>query len=225
MFTKKRVIVSIASFVFVVLPLSLVGLYLYSLQVALEQGQGLLDEHCFKVNPLIANRKSTNYDFFRLIAGGSATKDEVRKAQEDYKNASAMFVDAEKKWLEEYKEFLDSEVTQFYLSSELYELGRVRYLILQKELEISQIMVESFESQDDEDLLAELQQEMYASQDAKATLNQEFDKLNVFPEGWQYRLIKIPQTSCPTELLNIQDFDIPSLFTPKISPEKVELTG
>lgn len=224
--TKKKVVILVAIFIFIIVPLSFFGMFIFSVQVILDEGQQIISQRCQEINPLVATRKAKNYEFYKLMTDG-VSKDQVVVKQEEYKKASIEYIDKEKEWLEEYKTFLDGKEAQFFLPSDVYQNENYRYQLIKKDFDVVSIMAYLIEKPDYANATEENSQQLYQTIQARDNLNEAYDRFLATPKQKPLILnfVKVPTLDCPEENQNIPDYDIEELFMPKVIPDQVELTG
>lgn len=230
-FNKKKTIIlalGILGALLILVPVSIVGLYLYFLQQTVNEGQDLISKRCRTVNPLIIIRREKNYQFFKLMTDG-ADRQTLIDAEEKYRQSAVAYIQEENKWLTKYKDYLDYKFTKVYLLPEMFNHEQLRYQLIEKERDITSILAYMIEKSDFSNVTEESKQQIQEATQTKDRLEKEYDNFLLTTQNkgksWHYKFLTLPELDCPEELQNIPDMDVEELFIPKIFPKQDELTG
>lgn len=199
----------------ILIPVLLLGAYLYGFQQLVIEGSVLADEHCMKVNPLVISRKNAYLEQMNLILA-SASAEEVHQALQNYQIASDLYLAEENKWLSKQRSYLDGEMFKLMMPAYIKTAAEFQYQMYEAEYKSSLYTNQAFSIQDQTqqmEITSKVIEETNKSKVASDNYNKAWDD-NKGKFDWRFRFIKVPKSDCPAENFDMPDTE--NLFTPKV---------
>lgn len=207
---KQRYFKKIIAVITIIVALTLCY-FIYSIfayQKIVNEGSVLADNQCLKVNPLIIEKKN------RYIKSIQALKDNDPKAYEKetdaYLAASNKYITQQEAWLKSQKKYIDRWDFQYFSPPYVKEAAMAQFVSRAADVESTKLLIDAFEIKDLNKALSEEQGKKAIEQiKIRNAAEKKYDAIwdNPGKLDWRTRFIRIPQTKCPEENLDIPDVE------------------
>lgn len=190
------------------IPFILAIIYLSKYQSLVEETSSLADEHCIEINPLITDRKEK---FISAIKAVVDNPDAFSGNYEQYQSASKRYLERESGWLMREKALLNRWDFKLFVDPMIQEAGMWEYRMYKADFDGTDLLLKaSYEKNE------EIQEQLVKKAEVA---RKEFEKSKYeYNKMWEERptpnpldfknyFIKIPESKCPPENLNIPDVE------------------
>ncbi len=214
----RKIVIFLTAIVCLVVSYPIFSLFAY--QYLVNEGSVLADNQCFKVNPLVIERKNS---YLREIAALKANdEDAYLQEMDNYYNISRKFVTAQTEWLNNQKAYIDRWDFQYFIPEYMKNAAMTQFVSRAADVESTKLLIDAFEIKDLNKSLSEEQGKKAVEQiKIRNAANKKYDEMWDNPRklDWRTRFIKVPQTKCPDENLdipNVEDF-----LNPNTTPQNI----
>lgn len=185
----------------------------FKYQQLVNEGSIIADKQCLNVNPLIIQRKNSYTETIRIAKANGSEKD-YWKEQENYLAISRKYIQAQKAWLKEQKAFMDRSDYKLFIPQVIQKAGILQYQSREADLNATIAVTEMFKSPSDTNKQKELATIILNEKNKQEAAEAELDKIWKSTSNFDIRarFIRIPQTKCPKENLEIPE--VPNIFAP-----------
>lgn len=189
------------------------GYFLLSLimyQRLVNEGSILADNQCLVVNPIIIERKNHYLKSLEAVKNNDVAGQEGETAA--YLERSKQFIDAQTKWLETQRVYMDRWGFQFFLTGYMKEAAQLQYDSRKADVASTTYLIEAFETAPiNQTLSQELVQKSMEQSKIRIEKEGQYNKLWDTPRtlDWRTRFISVPASKCPEENFDFPD-EIPS---------------
>lgn len=185
----------------------------FKYQQLVNEGSVIADKQCLNVNPLIIQRKNSYTETIRIAKANGSEKD-YWKEQERYLAISKKYIQAQQGWLREQKAFMNRADYKLFIPQIIQKAGILQYQSREADLKSTIAVTEMFRSLTDtnkqKELATTILKEKKKQEMAEAELDQIWKSKSNF--DIRARFIRVPQTKCPKENLEIPE--VPNIFAP-----------